>query len=545
MAVDFPSSVIREIQIQLRKGAGVPSYDPGAPAAPLPTLGEAIAAFDPSPPHLRCNRCRGSLLRGLQSLICVYCGAEQRRDAPLPPISFTSTFGYRRLLESLHADGSEAVAFTTSDGDSTRGQVASKDGMLLSDLLNLDFKWPEESKDIRDGTVNKVPNPSEHSVDMTGVDLDNFFSRPRTVMTFDATKEIPEPNEQIESTESLTSSAQETPSMFENLQSSIPGNQIIGTSHVSSAQESLSMFDNIQSSGETIHSAHSEGSGFGDSFSVWEAEFQSASSGTHPVDSNSADPSLISSTINPARPVEASAAFDSGMDMKFEINDLGNNGDIEKTPDQVSSLANNWTQDDTGHANDTKVSNKMEHFEVSNKANEWFDDDLWQSSTTRVSSNAEKTNETDDSLDLLKDFASSRDLSDPLSSWPQVGTQTTLTNGHASKLTDDSNKMEFSSFSPADLFSGESGIQKGSTGMNDVHLETSPLDRKERKELKTGVDSESQIAEGNAGSFSATSSVAPTDPNVEMLLSQLHDLSFMLEDNLSIPQKVEGTDSIL
>lgn len=69
--------------------------------------------------------------------------------------------------------------------------------------------------------------------------------------------------------------------------------------------------------------------------------------------------------------------------------------------------------------------------------------------------------------------------------------------------------------------------------------------RKERKELKTGVDSESQIAEGNAGSFSATSSVAPTDPNVEMLLSQLHDLSFMLEDNLSIPQKVEGTDSIL
>lgn len=69
--------------------------------------------------------------------------------------------------------------------------------------------------------------------------------------------------------------------------------------------------------------------------------------------------------------------------------------------------------------------------------------------------------------------------------------------------------------------------------------------RKERKELKTGVDSERQIAEGNVGSFTAASSVASTDPNVEMLIAQLHDLSFMLEDNLSIPPKVEGTDSIL
>lgn len=114
MAVDFPSSLIREIQIQLRKDAGVPPNEPGAPAAALPTLGEAIAAFDPSPPHLRCNRCRGILLRGLKSLICVYCGAEQRREAPPPPISFASTFAYRRLLESLDADGSVSFSFSLS-----------------------------------------------------------------------------------------------------------------------------------------------------------------------------------------------------------------------------------------------------------------------------------------------------------------------------------------------------------------------------------------------------------------------------------------------
>lgn len=373
----------------------------------------------------------------------------------------------------------EAVTFTTSTGDSTGGQVTPKDGIVLSDLLNLEFKWPEELRDIRNSTVNKLPNPSECAVDLTGVDLDNFFSSSTTEISFDTAKEISVPNEQINSTESLTSSAQESLSMFENLQSSIPSNQIIDTkSHVSFAQESLNMFENIQSLDKTIHSAaFSEQGEFGDSFSVWEAEFQSASSGTHPVDSDSADPSLVPSTINLTRPMEAPAASDSAMDMKFEINNRGNNGDIEKTQDQVSSMANNWIQDDTWHANDTKVSSKTEHFEVYSKDNDWIAEDLWKSSTTGVSNNADKTKKTDDSLDLWNDFASSQDLSDPSSSWPQAGTQNTLSNGHASNLIDDSNDMEFGSFSQADLFSAESGIQKGSTDMDIVHLETSALGR--------------------------------------------------------------------
>lgn len=66
-----------------------------------------------------------------------------------------------------------------------------------------------------------------------------------------------------------------------------------------------------------------------------------------------------------------------------------------------------------------------------------------------------------------------------------------------------------------------------------------------RKELKTGMDSESPIAAGNVENLPAIASVSSTDPNVEMLISQMHDLSFMLENDLSIPKKVEGTDSFL
>lgn len=107
MAVEIPSSLIRQIQDVLRKEAGVPEFDPADPAVPgLRSFEEAISGLDASaPPYLRCKECRGPLLRGLLSTGCVYCGAEQRRDPPLS-ISFAATLGCRKLLQSLDLDGS-------------------------------------------------------------------------------------------------------------------------------------------------------------------------------------------------------------------------------------------------------------------------------------------------------------------------------------------------------------------------------------------------------------------------------------------------------
>ncbi|RRT84425.1 hypothetical protein BHE74_00040667 [Ensete ventricosum] len=108
MAFEIPSSLIREIQAGLRREAGFPSYDPDDPSLPsLPSVEDAVAALDPDlPPSLRCGRCRGGLLRGLRSTICIYCGADRGKEGYSHSISFNSTVACRKLLDYLGLDGS-------------------------------------------------------------------------------------------------------------------------------------------------------------------------------------------------------------------------------------------------------------------------------------------------------------------------------------------------------------------------------------------------------------------------------------------------------
>ncbi|KAL0311234.1 UNVERIFIED_CONTAM: hypothetical protein Sangu_2418100 [Sesamum angustifolium] len=111
----IPHELIREVQISTRAAAGLSDYNPSDPTLPaLPSLSAAIAAFDPSPPHLRCENCNGRLLRGSESIICVYCGRGPHYDVVPDPISFTSTIGYQWLLRTLRLDGS--VVFGVSEG---------------------------------------------------------------------------------------------------------------------------------------------------------------------------------------------------------------------------------------------------------------------------------------------------------------------------------------------------------------------------------------------------------------------------------------------
>lgn len=111
MAVDIPYDQIRELQISLRKEAGLASYIPEDPQLPdLPSLQDAISELDPSPPYLRCKLCKGRLLR-VNSVICVFCGRQQSKDPPPEPIKFSSTFAYRWFLQSLDLDGSVRSKF--------------------------------------------------------------------------------------------------------------------------------------------------------------------------------------------------------------------------------------------------------------------------------------------------------------------------------------------------------------------------------------------------------------------------------------------------
>ncbi|KAF5195961.1 dentin sialophosphoprotein-like protein, partial [Thalictrum thalictroides] len=69
MAIEFPSELIQQLQISLRKEAGIPCYNPeDVSLSDLPSVREAIEGLDPSPPYLRCKQCHGKLLRGIQSI---------------------------------------------------------------------------------------------------------------------------------------------------------------------------------------------------------------------------------------------------------------------------------------------------------------------------------------------------------------------------------------------------------------------------------------------------------------------------------------------
>lgn len=115
----FPHELIRQVKIRTRAAAGLPDYDPSDPSLPaLPPLSATIAtADDTSPPDLRCRNCKALLLRGSESIVCLYCGLGPHYDAVPDPICFTSTVGYQWLLRSLRLDGSVCFFYESSSSN--------------------------------------------------------------------------------------------------------------------------------------------------------------------------------------------------------------------------------------------------------------------------------------------------------------------------------------------------------------------------------------------------------------------------------------------
>lgn len=107
MATEISLDLINRLKVSLRNEAKLGDYTDSSTLT-LPTAPEAIAELDASAPYLlRCRNCEGKLLRGNESLICVFCGKQQRTsENPPDPIKFTSTCGYQWFLTSLDLDGS-------------------------------------------------------------------------------------------------------------------------------------------------------------------------------------------------------------------------------------------------------------------------------------------------------------------------------------------------------------------------------------------------------------------------------------------------------
>ncbi|KAJ4801816.1 dentin sialophosphoprotein-like protein [Rhynchospora pubera] len=205
-----PTSLIRQLQISLRESFSLPSSDlstdpsssPAPPGPPLPSIQDAVASLDPtSDPSARCARCRGGLLSGGLSSLCVYCGDGFMGggDTPPPEISFLNTNAYKLLLESLGFDGSEAVNLEPESTEPNKEQDPPKAGMILSDLLNLKLVFSPVRVSATSAETKTAAEPGSitHDLNLSGINVDAVFretkkERPQIKITKSTQNQVPQ-----------------------------------------------------------------------------------------------------------------------------------------------------------------------------------------------------------------------------------------------------------------------------------------------------------------------------------------------------------------
>ncbi|KAL9258170.1 hypothetical protein AKJ16_DCAP20715 [Drosera capensis] len=261
MRRQIPLDLIHRLQISLRADSNLkfPSHsDP----ANLPSLEEFIADFDSDDGGVRCGGCKGRLLRGTESMICVYCGrglGDVRESKP-ENIEFIRTVGFRWLLESLGLDGSEMVTPTADDSQSNRRKSSQNAEVPLSEFLNFEIEWPDDSERFGVALEHEVEVPGKKLLHLAGVELG--CQVPGSTVTSGASSEQILPRDTFTPIESAVLQRQGS---FDSSKNELPAE----------ASEKL----------DTVEEA--------DSFSGWEADFQSASSDPQRLDVESSEFSLV------------------------------------------------------------------------------------------------------------------------------------------------------------------------------------------------------------------------------------------------------------
>ncbi|CAI9090111.1 OLC1v1024802C1 [Oldenlandia corymbosa var. corymbosa] len=594
MAYQLPDDLIRQVQLATRAESGLSHYDPTQNLSPLPAISETVASFDPSPPYLRCKNCKGRLLRGVQSVLCVYCGRPT--DNLHDPICFKDSLAYGWLLESLQLDGSEIVGPLLERGGLDRVQSRPDEGTRLSELLDFKIYWPDDEQK-RESNLSTENLQEVCLLKFSGFNLDNFLHESRRLNV----SSKPEAHE-VKSTDVST----------------------LETKAVSS--NNLSFFENVSSSELAVPSSEDKDN---HGFSGWEADFQSANSGNQfdgsesfGLDVNSAvaprNDEEISEQIDPLRgsPFDMSShldtVFGSAKDSKdantrsdsltspsigdFDSDDMWSNfnpkASLEnKEPDptitikealpqdnmsnidisdQLESMfapkkekdgkedsdltsgpsVSDWTSDnlwnnissETPQRSELPVSTsgltnavQLDNRNTPSTSLDWFQADQWEINPNEPANNAPSRD--DASIGDWDEFTSSIPVQDFSNNAPKDNSLTA--SGGASDLFNSDNnleEMDFGSFSQADPFQSPSTKEKVPTELNNIGV--AEFDRA----INWNSDTEGSLVQSNANA-GVNSASTQTREDVEMLLSQMHDLSFMLEDKLSIPPKSDGFDS--
>lgn len=233
----------------------------------------------------------------------------------------------------------------------------------LTDLLDLEIKWPESEKK---GLADEIPAPSKKStLNLVGVDLDYYFSEEKKDNTSKVSDEPIPLNKQIDGSESFFGDV-----------------QAFGTATTIAKQES------------------------GDSSSGWEAKFQSASAATRD-NSKSIDPFAASS-----------------LETTFGRQKNSRSGAIEDTKNSSSSVTNDWfqQQDDlwsSSNHESIRMPGQVEQTGIStdgrtvgtadfssSASGDWFQDDQRRGGSKKKPDD-KSVSKDDDSADAWDDFTSS------------------------------------------------------------------------------------------------------------------------------------------
>ncbi|KAK3184402.1 hypothetical protein Dsin_031688 [Dipteronia sinensis] len=404
MSIEIPHDLIKQVQAAVLREVNLSSYDPNdaSLSKQFPSIESSISELDPSPPHLRCKHCNGRLLRGTQSLLCVFCGKQiaQLEDPP-EPIHFKTTFGCSWLLNSLNLDGSEIVGQPLKANESNRGRIAPEEELCFSNFLDLEVKWNSKFETL--GIMN-----DKSSLSLVGVDFDDFLGE-RKVDTVSA---VPE----------------------ERSLSQVNENDDGSGSNNFQVRDDFSSLGNVEHFGTVMKSMEEDDKGGGDSFTGWEASFQSAGSITSHEESKSVDPVVESSvdlfeeskSVDPV--VESSVdlfvvsksvdiAVESSVDLSVHMDAVFGSGNSlfdEKGKENVVSSSSNiseWFHDEmTATMKDGRTA---EIANTSLMSIDWIHDDQMQIKSDKAPNNEAVDEEDEPFDDAWNDFTSSTSAENP------------------------------------------------------------------------------------------------------------------------------------
>ncbi|XWS36774.1 hypothetical protein CRYUN_Cryun20dG0114700 [Craigia yunnanensis] len=313
-----------------------------------------------------------------------------------------------------------------------------------------------------------------------------------------------------------------------------------------------------------------------DPFSGWDTDFQSANSKNNHEESKSSDP-FVRSSIDLSNHMDT--VFASGKDLVDGKAKEGSN-------------ANRWFQDDLWGNSTSKLTRQAENFDatvdvmdsgtaqsVHNSPSmniDWFPDDQWLTGNNKAP-DRKTVDESDYSFGDWSDFKTSTTTQDAFSnSWKQAATPdnqtiddnddlsaawTDFTSSTSAKdpssisfkqtvhhekpsietseihlfsVDNNSRNNNFVNLSQHDFFPGAFSNQNGSSEINIMQPEALVSDRMADANVRGG-NNNAEVAKD--GDFSTATTGSKTD-DIQLLMSQIHDLSFMLESNLSTPPKV-------